>query len=128
MLEPTDVTLIRTLIDDALTAWDATRRERMMAESRQRQEVEHPMVTKLYLISMGGAHIAFPDELGRAIFTQAIYGRVTKREDDNYFHSGKVEVVAFGDGQRLKTPITMVLTGLSIVGMAEVSEELLKAV
>lgn len=126
MLDDADIQQIRNLIDTAFVNWDTTRRQRFKIESAA-QEAAQPMVTKLYLISMGGGHVAFPDEMGRAIFTQAIYARVTRRDgDESYFHSGKVEVVAYSDGQRLKNPITMILTGLSIVAMAEVSEEILK--
>jgi hypothetical protein len=125
MIDDADMQQIRDQIDLSLANWDSKRRERFRVENVER-EAANPPVTRFYLISLGGNHVAFPDELGRAIFTQAVYARVTRREDDWHFTAGKVEVVAYGDGQRLKKPINMILTGLSIVGMAEVSEDLLK--
>jgi hypothetical protein len=48
------------------------------------------------------------------------------RDKDSFF-SQRVEVIAYGDGQRLKEPVPLVLTSLSVVGLAEVPESVLKA-
>jgi hypothetical protein len=114
---------IKLLINEALAEWDLGRRERMRV-TRAQEETANPVTTKLYLVSLGGHHIAFPDERGRAIFTQAFYARIAMRDKDSYY-SQRVEVIAYGDGQRLGEPISLVLSNLSVVGLAEVPETVL---
>lgn len=125
MLSEDDINAIKKLIAEGMAEWDQNRRNRMH-DIHVQEETDNPKVTKLYLVSMGGHHIAFPDEIGRAIFTQAFYARITLREKDTFF-SQRVEVIAYGDGQKLKSPISLLLTSLSVVGLAEVPESVLKA-
>jgi hypothetical protein len=125
MLEDVDKTEIKNLISESLAQWDLSRRERAM-QNRSQEEAVNPVVTKLYLVSLGGHHVAFPDERGRAIFTQAFYARIPMRDKDSFFTSQRVKVIAYGDGQRLKEPVSLVLTSLSVVGLAEVPESTLE--
>jgi hypothetical protein len=118
MLDDTDKQTIASLIEETLE--NRRRRARLEAEANPAP----PKVTKLYLITLTGHQIAFPDERGRAILNQTIYARVSVRENDPTFYAGAVQVVAFGDGKLLPAPMTVILTS-SVVAMVEVPESIL---
>jgi hypothetical protein len=98
------------------------RRELRLQSDAERQAKK---TTKLYLVSLHSNVIAFPDEKGRAILSQAFYAKVTIDEDHS-FYSGEVEVIAHGDGRRLSNPLKTIITGTAVVGLTEVPETILK--
>jgi hypothetical protein len=112
----------------ALALQEEERHHRMLRrELALKNDAENPKQTKLYLITLTGHQIAFPDERGRAILSQCVYARVAMRQNEPNFYGGSLEVVAYGDGKRLKQPRTLILTGGSVVGMVEVPEDVLES-
>lgn len=89
---------------------------------------ESRKVTKLFLVTMTGHHVAFPDERGRSIMNQAIYARIEIDEEapDIPFGAKSVLVVAYGEGRLLSRPIKTILSGGSIVAMVEVPDDFLE--
>ena len=95
---------------------------RMRASANREKELRE-RETKLYLITLTGHQIAFPDERGRAVLNHCFYGHVeVEKGGTPHFYGGKVEVVAFGDGQALDAPVAVVLSG-SVSAFVEVSQE-----
>jgi hypothetical protein len=99
-----------------------------MEERRQRfrsEEKPPEKETKLYLITLVGHQIGFPEYgegAGRTIMNQVFYARVEVTKDHPSFYGGLVEVLAYGDGRLLKQPHKVVLQGGTVSAMVEVSE------
>jgi hypothetical protein len=55
-----------------------------------------------------------------------MYARVEMNKDSDHFYGGRIQVVAYGDGDMLSNPIEVVLQSTSISAMVAVSEEWLK--
>lgn len=117
-----DRTEIKGIVQEAMNIWDMERRSR--AKEFSLKQEQEPLQTKLYLITLSGHQIAFPDDSGRAVLCQCVFARVARRETDIAFHGGSVEVIAYGEGRRLKEPRKLILSGLSVVALVEVSEDL----
>jgi hypothetical protein len=115
---------LQSMIQEVL---DKTRERRMEQAALSHQAELKSQTTKLYLISFSGHHIAFPDERARAIFNQCVYAFVTMKGEDPHFFGGKIVVIAYGDGKKLKEPVSVILTGGSIIAMVEASEALLES-
>jgi hypothetical protein len=118
-------TELRSLIAEVMDSDRERRRQRFLEESKARSEA--PITTRLHLITVHG-RIAFPDERGRAVLNDVFYARVPLDESGKVggFFSGRVEVVAFGDGKLLPKPIGVILQGGSF--MSEVAEGFLETV
>lgn len=101
-------------------------RERRMERARKEREENPPQKdVKLYLVTLSGHQIAFPDERGRAVLNQTFYARVPMNKNDPSFYGGRIEVVAFGDGRRLEKTIGVVLAS-HVAAMVEADESQLK--
>lgn len=120
MLTEEDQKQIGTIVEDAME------NRRLMWRQQREGEVKSNKVTNLYLITFSGHHIALPDERGRAIHNACVYARIELDKDKPVFFGGRAEVVAYGDGKLLKTPVGVILTGGSIVSMAEVPDGFLE--
>lgn len=103
---------------------EAGRRFTERIESLARTEASKE--SRLYLITLAGHNLAFPDENGRAILVQCVYAKVSVDPASPSFFGGTIEVIALGEGRLLKTPVKLTLTGGGVVGMVEVPEGLLK--
>lgn len=125
MLDEDDKREIKKLVTEAIFDEQEMHRK-LNREFKLKEAAENPPETKLYLITLTGHQLAFPDDRGRAILVQSIYARATLRAKDPGFFGGSLQVIAYGDGKRLREPLTLVLTGGAVVGMVQVSEETLE--
>jgi len=93
---------------------------------QEKEKAESRKETHLYLISLTGHQIAFPDENGRAVFSQCVYARALLDPESPAMWSAVIDVIAFGDGRLLKEPVKLILTGGGVVGMVQVDESILR--
>lgn len=107
---------------------DTMDNNRKLWRTARETEEKANKVTNLYLVTFSGHHIAFPDERGRAVLNSAVYARIELDKEKPNFYGGRAEVIAYGDGKLLKKPIGIILTGGSIVSMAEVPDGFLENV
>jgi hypothetical protein len=114
---------IGKIVEAALEADWGKRRARSMARA---DEEKAALVSKVYLITMSHHQIAFPDMAGRSVLNQCFYARIKMNPGDPHFFGGPIEVLAFGDGKILETPITVVLTGGTVSGLVDVGEGFLE--
>lgn len=115
MFTDEDKQQLKSLVADAMDEY----REKRQLLARANPEVQEKQ-TRLYLITLTGHQIAFPDEDGRAVLNQVFYANVELTKKDPHFYGGQVEVIAYGDGRLLAEPRGVLLASGAVVAMAEV--------
>lgn len=101
------------------------RAERLKLESTFAKEEALREKTALYLITMTGNVLGFPDSRGKCVLHHSVYARVTTRSEYATFMNCSAEVLAFSDGELLETTFKIQLNQ-QIAALVELPDNFLQ--